>query len=85
MTILGFLFFVEWRISRRILCRRLFMPIVILVPIAIYMDFVFVSVNFGLGGIQAENSSLVFFVVLIGWPIVAVSVKRLHDPNKSGW
>ena len=85
MTILEFLFFAEGRISRRILWRRLFLPVAVLMPIALYISFVFVSANFGLGGIQAESSSFVFFFALIAWPIVAVSVKRLHDRNKSGW
>ena len=84
MNFFDFLFFFEGRVSRRVLWRRCFLPFGVGTLIALYIQFVGESVDFGAGGPRAVDGGIVFYFFLIAWPVVAVSVKRLHDRNKSG-
>lgn len=85
MTFIEFLFFLDGRITRRILWRRLLLPLGVASLFALYMEWVFQPANFGLYGVQAQSGGIWIFLLLLAWPIVAVSVKRLHDRGKSGW
>ena len=78
MTIAEFLVSVEGRITRSVLWRRFFLPLAVTWLIVRYMQFV-------MDARGASSVVGVLFFLLAGWPLVAVSVKRLHDRNKSGW
>jgi uncharacterized membrane protein YhaH (DUF805 family) len=84
MTFVEFLVTFEGRITRRVFWRQFVLPLGVIWLVTLYIEAVFQSSGFGLGGVEMRSGASSFFYLLAPWPIVAVSVKRLHDRNKSG-
>lgn len=74
----GFLFHFEGRTSRKRFWLNYMLPVVMpAIIVAVVVNSV--SGHEGLAGYGSLS-----FVVLL-WPTLAVTVKRWHDRNKSGW
>lgn len=76
-----FLFKIGGRITRRDLWLRFVLPCVVI-------QFILAGIDMVSGGLEPESSmgSLSgIFSALTVWPSIAVTIKRLHDRDRSGW
>lgn len=76
-----FLFKIHGRVPRRDLWLRLVLPVFVI-------QFVLVSIDIAVGGFNPESQIGTLsgiFSALTVWPGIAVTIKRLHDRDRSGW
>ena len=72
-----FLFSLEGRIARRQYWLHFFLPYCVFVCVLDLIEFVIRSVMF----------NIVYFIIslILIWPSIAVTAKRCHDRDRSGW
>ena len=81
MTITQFLFSISGRIPRSALWLKFYIPYILIFILMIGVDVATGQFNQETGG---GLFSSIFMLVAI-YPSIAISVKRLHDRNRSGW
>ncbi len=81
MNITEFLFSAKGRISRSTFWLRFVLPYVLIVVVLVVLDMMLhtFSEEFGLGLLSGV------FILASLYSSIVVSIKRLHDRNKSGW
>jgi uncharacterized membrane protein YhaH (DUF805 family) len=71
----------DGRVTRAQWWQKLFLPILVIIVLAMILDAIL--------GWRPRQSPIGILTILVSWltiyPTVVVSVKRLHDHNKSGW
>jgi uncharacterized membrane protein YhaH (DUF805 family) len=79
-----FLFSVQGRISRSQYWLKWFLP-VIAISLVLYIILFASIASGGAGAAGVAGILLLLFTLITLWPSIAVTVKRIHDRNKSGW
>lgn len=85
----SFLFSLRGRASRYEIWVRFLLPLAIAISIAILLDYFIFRGGVIPAPINEFERSIGIFTLAVGafylWPSIAVSVKRLHDLNLTGW
>lgn len=79
-----FVFSVQGRISRSQYWLKWFLPVIAITAV-LYIILIATVVSGSTAGAGVVGVLLLLFSLITLWPSIAVSVKRIHDRNKSGW